>query len=257
MRSRNIVATIFVLLCAAGSASGQTLSMEFRDGRVRLKADNVPVSRILSEWTRIGGTTIVHGERVPGAPITLEITDLPERQALEIVLRGAAGYMVLARETTPAGASTFDKILVLPTTARAPAAPTAPQPPPPAPPSFPGDADIDGDDPNQAPFTPPPAGAFPRGRVPNVNRPQGVPMPAPQPSQPPTPQQLPAQDEDDDDPAETPEPTPPPSGNPFGVVPGGARPGTISPVPQQPNAGPQQNARPIPGQQPNAGQQPR
>src|SRR5688572_3229343 len=100
MRSRTIVAALFVLLCGAGSASAQALSMEFNDGRVRLKADNVPVSRILSEWTRIGGTRIVHGERVPGAPLTLEIVDLPERQALEIVLRGAAGYMVLAREAT-------------------------------------------------------------------------------------------------------------------------------------------------------------
>ena len=144
MRSRNIVATLFILLCGAGSASAQALSMEFHDGLVRLKADNVPVTRILSEWTRIGGTKIVHGERVPGAPLTLEIADLPERQALEIVLRGAAGYMVLARETTPPGASTFDRILVLPTTARAPAAPSQPQPPP-QPTPFPVESDLDDD----------------------------------------------------------------------------------------------------------------
>ena len=237
MRSRTIVAALFVLLCGAGSAWAQALSMEFNDGRVRLKADNVPVSRILSEWTRIGGTRIVHGERVPGAPLTLEIVDLPERQALEIVLRGAAGYMVLAREATPAGASMFDKVLVLPTTSRAPAAP-APQSAPPAPPTpFPGDNDLDDDDANQAPFVPPPPGAFPRGRVPNVNRPV---TPTQQPSQPPQ-QQPPATQDDDEDPAERPEPAAPPPGNPFGVVPvpGGARPGTISPVPQQPNAGQQ------------------
>ena len=90
MRSRSIVAVLVVLLCAS-SASAQVLSLEFHDGRVRLIAENVPVSRILEEWARLGGTKIVNGERVPGAPVTLQLTDVPERQALEIVLRGAAG----------------------------------------------------------------------------------------------------------------------------------------------------------------------
>ena len=131
MRSRSIVAALLVLL-GASSASAQVLSLEFHDGRVKLIAENVPVSRILGEWARLGGTKIVNGERVPGAPVSLELVDVPERQALETILRGAAGYMALARETAaPAGASAFDKILVLPTTARAPAAAALPQPPPP------------------------------------------------------------------------------------------------------------------------------
>ena len=246
-----MVATLFVLLGGAGFASAQSLSIAFNDGKVRLKAENVPVSRILAEWTRIGGTRIVHGERVPGA-LTLEIMDVPERQALDIVLRGAAGYMVLARDTTPAGASTFDKILVLPTTTRVAAAPSQPPPPPQAPqppqPPFPGQNTFDDDDDTQEPFTPPPPGAFPRGRAPNVNRPPGVPLPTQQPAQtqtqPPRPQQQP-QDVDEDAPDERNEPAQPPPGNPFGVVPGGARPGTITPAP------PQQQ------REPNAGQQPR
>ena len=125
MRSRSIVAVLIVLL-GASSASAQVLSLEFHDGRIRLTAENVPVSRILDEWARRGGTKIVNGERVPGPPVTLQLTDVPERQALEIVLRGAAGYMVLARDTITPGASAFDKILVLPTTSRAPAAAAPP-----------------------------------------------------------------------------------------------------------------------------------
>jgi hypothetical protein len=244
MRSRTLFATLFLLAGGAGLASAQTLSMEFHDGKVRIKANNVPVSRILAEWTRIGGTRIVHGERIPGAPLTLEIMDVPERQALDIVLRGAAGYMVLARDTTAAGASTFDKILVLPTTTRAPAAAALPPPPPQAPPTFQGENNTDDDDDNAAPFVPPPAGAFPRGRAPNVNRPQGAPVP----TQPPVPTQQPAQRQPpqqqppdvDEDAGERNEPAAPAPGNPFGVVPGGARPGTISPAPpQQPNTGQQ------------------
>jgi hypothetical protein len=213
MRSRSIVAVLIVLL-GASSASAQVLSLEFHDGRIRLTAENVPVSRILDEWARRGGTKIVNGERVPGAPVTLQLTDVPERQALEIVLRSAAGYMVLARDTITPGASAFDKILVLPTTSRAPAAaaPPPPQPAPP-PPQFQNrpDPDVDLDEPAENPQGPPP-GAFPRGRVP-ANAPPNAP--------PPTADEEPAQND-------TPAPAP---GNPFGVVPGGARPGTINAPP--------------------------
>lgn len=218
MRSRFIVAALLVLL-GAGSASAQVLSLEFHDGRVRLIAENVPVSRILAEWARLGGTKIVNGERVVGAPVTLQIVDVPERQALETVLRGAAGYMVLARETMTPGASAFDKILVLPTTTRAPAAAALP-PPTPTPPQFQNrlGTETDLDEPEENPQGPPP-GAFPRGRVPGVNAPLNAP-----PSEGP-----------DDEPAPN-APPPPAPGNPFGVVPGGARPGTINtPQPRNQN----------------------
>lgn len=213
MRSRFIVAALLVLL-GAGSASAQVLSLEFHDGRVKLIAENVPVSRILAEWARLGGTKIVNGERVPGAPVTLQIVDVPERQALETILRGAAGYMVLARDTTTPGASSFDKILVLPTTTRAPAAAALPQAPPP-PSQFQNrlDTDVDIDEPEENPQGPPPGRT--RGRVPGVNAPVNAPPEGP----------------DDDEPDPNVTQPPPAPGNPFGVVPGGARPGTINTPP--------------------------
>jgi hypothetical protein len=213
MRSRFIVAALLVLL-GAGSASAQVLSLEFHDGRVKLIAENVPVSRILAEWARLGGTKIVNGERVPGAPVTLQIVDVPERQALETILRGAAGYMVLARDTTTPGASSFDKILVLPTTTRAPAAAALPPAPPP-PSQFQNrlDTDVDIDEPEENPQGPPPGRT--RGRVPGVNAPVNAPPEGP----------------DDDEPDPNVTQPPPAPGNPFGVVPGGARPGTINTPP--------------------------
>ena len=67
-----------------------------RTASVRLNAQNVPVSQILAEWARRGRTTIVNGERVPGPPVTLELQDVPEQQALDIVLRSVSGYLVAA-----------------------------------------------------------------------------------------------------------------------------------------------------------------
>jgi hypothetical protein len=221
MRSRNFVAALLCLLGSAGSASAQALSLEFQDGRIKLTAENVPVSRILAEWARVGGTQIVNGERIPGAPVTLQLVDTPERQALEIVLRSAAGYMVLARDANSKGASTFAKIMVLPTTSRAPATAAPPQPPPPPPQFREPEPEVEEDEPT--PGRPP---NFPRGRVPIVN--------APPPSGAQTPE-----DSDDASPEDE-EPQPPPPGNPFGVVPGGERPGTINrPPPRSPGEGEQ------------------
>ena len=157
---------------------------------------------------------------MPGAPVTLQLAAVPERQALENLLRGAAGYMVLARTTATPGASAFVKILVLPTTSRAPAV-AAPPPPAPPPPQLQNrpDTDVDLDEPAENPQGPPP-GAFPRARVP-ANAPPNAPPPVPT---------------EDEGPAQN-APAPAP-GNPFGVVPGGARPGTINTPPPRnaPNA---------------------
>lgn len=216
MRSRNFVAALLLILGSAGSASAQVLSLEFHDGRVKLKAENVPVSRILAEWARLGGTQIVNGERIPGAPLTLQLDDTPERQALEIVLRNAAGYMVLGRDASSTGASAFAKIMVLPTTSRAPAAAALP-PPPSAPPQFrEPEPEIEDDQPVS------PTPDFRRGRVPNRTLPSGG-DPIPDKGEEASP-------EGED--GEEIEPPPAPPGNPFGVVPGGARPGTISAPPR-------------------------
>lgn len=216
-----------LLLCGAGAASAQTLSVEFHDGQVRLIAENVPVSRILAEWARVGSTTIVNGERIPGAPVTLQLVDVPERQALDVVLRSAAGYMVAARESNQPGASTFDRILVLPTTARAPSA--ASLPPPAAPPVSPFVDDLREpvieDFPEPDPLFPQRLGGpDPRGRVPaGLNFPNG-------------PGEAPPPDDSDGGPQVSPD-----SGGPFGVIPGSARPGVISPPPRPPGANPQQD----------------
>ena len=120
MHLRTFVVAVFFLACA-GSAGAQNLTLEFRDGKVTLDAANVPVRTILSEWARLGGTRVVGGERVAGAPLTIHLESVPEAQALEIVLRNVAGYMAAPRSAASTGASQYDRILVL-ATSSAPAA---------------------------------------------------------------------------------------------------------------------------------------
>jgi hypothetical protein len=115
-----------LLACAwPAEAQQQPVTLRFSNGLVSLRAQNAPLRAILAEWSRLGGTTIVNGERVTGAPITLELTDVPERQALDIVLRTVAGYMLGPRPAGSTGASAFDRIMILPTSV----APRNPPPP--------------------------------------------------------------------------------------------------------------------------------
>jgi hypothetical protein len=127
-RALSVAALLAVL---ATPAVAQSVKIEFHNGRVNLSAQDAPIRTILAEWARLGGTKIINGDRVTGAPVTLELTDVPERQAIDVLLRGAAGYIVGARTAAGSGASAFDRILIVATST--PSATTASRTPlPPA-----------------------------------------------------------------------------------------------------------------------------
>jgi hypothetical protein len=124
MNCRGLIVSVVAVLVCAAPAAAQSVALQFDRGRVTLRAQNTPVRAILAEWAKLGGTIVVNGERVAGQPVTLELTDVPERQALDIILRSVAGYMLAPRRAGTTGASAFDRIMILPTSA-------APQNPPP------------------------------------------------------------------------------------------------------------------------------
>jgi hypothetical protein len=135
---RPIALTLFALgplvLCPPTADAGQ-LTIEFRNGTVSISAADVPLSQVLSEWARLGQTRIVNLEKLDGAPVTVELTNVPEKQALEVLLRNVPGYLAAARAVPTAGGSQFDRIVVMPGTIP-PAQPAMgaavppPQPPP-------------------------------------------------------------------------------------------------------------------------------
>src|SRR6266850_6850357 len=126
MSYRTLVLTLVLMGCAATGRAQQPFRLQIAAGRVTLHAQNIPVRTILSEWSRLGGARVVNGEAVVGAPLTLDLENVPERQALDIILRGVSGYMLAARDLGVAGGpSMFDRIMILPTS-------SAPRNPPPA-----------------------------------------------------------------------------------------------------------------------------
>jgi hypothetical protein len=119
-----VLATVgFASVAAAGE-----LSVKIANGRATVIAKDVPIRQILAEWGRVGETKMVHIEKMAGGPVTLELIDVPEKEALDILLRTAAGYMAAPRPANQVGASQFDRVIVL-ATSRPPAS-NASMPPP-------------------------------------------------------------------------------------------------------------------------------
>jgi hypothetical protein len=118
------VAAVVFALPSTGAA--QDLRLSIANGRVTLVAQNVTVRQILDEWSRVGQTKVVGAERLTGQAVTLELNDVPEGRALDTLLRSASGYIAKPRGATP-GASTYDRILIMPAS-RAPAVSAAPPP---------------------------------------------------------------------------------------------------------------------------------
>jgi len=176
------VALVTLLGAAAAPAAASDLQVTVKDGRVTIVADNVPVRRILEDWARVGQIRIINLDKLTGPPVTLRLENVPERDALGVLLRSAAGYLAAPRTTDVPGVSRFDRILIL-ATSRAPAASSAsapsggqaPQPLVPQPPA---------DDPNEPDeggelLPSPPPGMMPPG-VPGMQGPlQLQPNPVP------------------------------------------------------------------------------
>lgn len=246
MKTSTLLATaVAVLSILPGRADAQQMTLQIQNGLVTLDAQNVSVRQILAEWARIGGARIVNGEKVVGGPVTLQLNGIPERQALDAILRGVSGYMLAARQAGSTGASEFDRILILPTSA-APRTTTppanagfAPRPMPVQPaepvetevipdedhPEIDQDADVDGSEDPDPPEAVPNQQFQRRPPFPNPMGAQGQPfMP-----QNPFPTAQPVQDDEEAPPGQQ-----PPTTTPLNVPPGASTtPGVISPVPQQ------------------------
>ncbi len=107
-------ALVGALLAAAGPAWGGEVKLSFSHGLVTLIATDASPREILSEWARLGQVRVTNLDRLAGAPVTLQMTDVPELRALETILRGTAGYVAAPRREVVATVSGYDRILLMP-----------------------------------------------------------------------------------------------------------------------------------------------
>ena len=123
----------FVAVVACGvsvPASAGELKLTMQDGRVTIMADNVPLRQILQEWARVGQTKIVNADKMNGPAVTIQLVNASERDALDILLRSASGYIAAPRPVPIANAAFYDRVTIMPTS-RAPAVTASNAAPPP------------------------------------------------------------------------------------------------------------------------------
>jgi hypothetical protein len=137
MRTLLAVAAAAFLSAAPLFAAPNDVVVAIRDGRATVIAKDATVSEILAAWARTGLTTIVNGDTLTGGPITLELADVPERQALDVILRSASGYIAHLRPTMMANASQFDRVAIMPRSVAPRESSAPPTPQFPTPPAFP------------------------------------------------------------------------------------------------------------------------
>src|SRR5690242_13730703 len=112
MKLLTFAATAWLL---AGATAFAEVQVTIRDGLVTVVAKDATVRQIINEWARVGQAKVVNADRIPGGPTTLELTNVPEAQALDTLLRSAAGYLAAPRAETVSHLSRFDRIVIMPT----------------------------------------------------------------------------------------------------------------------------------------------
>jgi hypothetical protein len=214
--ARLAIAAVVALGVSPPALAGQ-VRLEIRNGLVTLDAKDASVREILAEWARVGRTRIVNGERAPGSLLTLQLTDVPENKALDIVLRASAGYIAAPRPVAAEAGSQYDRIVVMAIPRPAPGAGGSPAYSPPASPMNRGQMSDRGVPDRENVYQPQP-GVMVDDQDQPVVQPQptmGAPGVAPQPGM----------------------PTAPPQAQPYyqpggPVPPGAAQPGSVVPAPQ-------------------------
>ena len=111
----NVLAVFLVAIAmlAAAPAAAQPPELAFAAGRVSITARDTPLAAILEAWQRRGGTEFVQVGRLPATPVSIRLIDVPERDALRVLLRTAGGYVAIPRPAAQTGGSAFGRIFVM------------------------------------------------------------------------------------------------------------------------------------------------
>ena len=69
---RLLSCVLLATAAVAGTAEAGELNLTIANGRVTLIAHDVTVRQILDEWAKVGQTRIVNGDKLLGAPLTID-----------------------------------------------------------------------------------------------------------------------------------------------------------------------------------------
>ncbi len=94
------------------TAGAEELALAIAEGRVTLTAAEAPLGDVLAEWSRAGNTRFEGVGELGSARVTLHLEGVPEREALRLLLRPAAGFLAAPRGSQGSGASIYGRVWV-------------------------------------------------------------------------------------------------------------------------------------------------
>lgn len=105
---------VFALITAAAAPVRASVRVTLHDGgRIAISATDASVAEILAEWARATNLRIVNADKLPRERLTIELQDVTEREALDVVLRSMGGYIARRR----IDAEWIDSVMVVPQSA--------------------------------------------------------------------------------------------------------------------------------------------
>ena len=104
------------------AAGAEELALAIAEGRVTLTAAEAPLGDVLAEWSRAGSTRFEGVGELGSARVTLRLEGVPEREALRLLLRPAAGFLAAPRRSQGSGASIYGRVWIRADRRRAPQA---------------------------------------------------------------------------------------------------------------------------------------
>jgi glycosyltransferase involved in cell wall biosynthesis len=114
---RRLAASVLMATAIAGGTlegAAPRLQLMFDGGRVSLSAHGVTVQQVLQEWERVGRTQVDHAEAVPAKLLDVDLNNVPEEEALGVLLRSAGGFLAMPAATPTQTTSHFGRIVIVP-----------------------------------------------------------------------------------------------------------------------------------------------
>ena len=119
-----------IALCPAiAGAQTPRVSLVLDERGVTLDARDATLREVLSEWERVGGMKVLNAEVLGERRVTLQLNAVAEREALDIVLRDLAGYVLGLRAASANALSEFGTLVLAVAGGQAPRGPSPVLPP--------------------------------------------------------------------------------------------------------------------------------
>ena len=113
MTSRVALGLLVFLAGATSAAAQSTLALDVSNGRVTLDARDVPVTQILDRWSRLAAITVVNSEKLANVRVTMRFDGVTPRQALDLLLRDAGGYIAATRASRTGVGTELDRLVIV------------------------------------------------------------------------------------------------------------------------------------------------